>query len=184
MTNLIQRVIYDSESSIWSSVVTEWYIFDCQEDENHEISCICGQENLRYLFTIKNKLNGNILFPIGSECIKKFDRGDLNDEVSVHEQLFKLLHAVESKKFIRFNSSLFSRRLLFYLFENNAFKGSQYNGFDSESDYRFMLNMFNKRNEPTEKQKRKINAIIISEIKPFLQKTLKTKILSNSNERK
>ena len=62
--NLIQRVIDNSESDIWESAVFEWEIFDWEEDETLESSCICGKENLRYLFTIRNTLNGNILYPI------------------------------------------------------------------------------------------------------------------------
>jgi len=28
-------------------------------------SCICGKENIKYLFTIKNNINGNSVYPIG-----------------------------------------------------------------------------------------------------------------------
>ena len=30
----------------------------------------------KYLYTIKNMYNGNILYPVGSSCITKFDRKD------------------------------------------------------------------------------------------------------------
>ena len=58
----------------------EWDITDWDEDYYLETSCLCGKENLRYLFTITNRENGNRLEPIGSQCIKKFERKDLNEK--------------------------------------------------------------------------------------------------------
>ena len=66
---LIQTVIELSESDSWEDAVTEWLIEDCEEDEMCKGTCICGKEKLRYLFTIRNTYNQNILFPIGSSCI-------------------------------------------------------------------------------------------------------------------
>ena len=64
--NLINTVIEKSVNKSWNTAVLEWEIDDVIEDENHESSCICGKENIRYLFTIKNINNQNTLFPIGS----------------------------------------------------------------------------------------------------------------------
>ena len=61
--NLIATVIDYSESNNWESAVTEWEIYDCEEDESNSETCICGKENIRYLYTIRNILNGNELFP-------------------------------------------------------------------------------------------------------------------------
>ena len=77
---LIQRVLDLSERKVWDAAVQEWIIIDCEEDIEAQTTCVCGKENLRYLFTIRNQINGNILFPIGSTCIKKFERDDLNCE--------------------------------------------------------------------------------------------------------
>ena len=159
---LIEEVVDNSVSDIWEEAVEEWEIYDVKEDETLETSCICGHDHLRYLFTIENKLNGRFLYPIGSSCIKKFGRCDLKHEVEVQMQLFQLLHAVEQRRFLELSPEYFSRRLFAYLFEMGA-------------DYYFMLDMFNKRSM-TEKQKRKVDAIIIGSIKPFLQKTLARKV--------
>ena len=172
---LIEEVVYNSVSDIWEEAVKEWEIYDVKEDETLETSCICGHDHLRYLFTIENKLNGNVLYPIGSSCIKKFGRSDLKHEVEVQMQLFQLLHAVEQRRFLELSPEYFSRKLFDYLFEMGAFKPSQYNNNNPESDYYFMLDMFNKRSV-TEKQKRKVDAIIVGLIKPFLQKTLAGKV--------
>lgn len=101
---LIKDVLDNSESEYWEDAVTEWEIVDVEEDERLEESCICGKEHLRYLFTIQNQLNGNELYPIGSSCIKKFEREDLKLQVDVKEQLFKLLHAVENNDYLQLSS--------------------------------------------------------------------------------
>ena len=48
----------------------------------------------KYLYAIKNMYNGNILYPVGSSCITKFDRKDLREKTSLMESQFKLLYAV------------------------------------------------------------------------------------------
>ncbi len=108
---MIKQVLESSESDTWKSAVTEWEIYDVEEDEKQLESCICGKENLRYLYTIRNKLNDNQLYPIGSQCIKKFNQEDLTDEINVKEQMFKLLHAVEDNAFLKLSSDFFSRKL-------------------------------------------------------------------------
>lgn len=176
--NLIKRVIDNSETSDWESAVFEWEVFDCEEDEFLESSCICGKEKLRYLFTIRNLRNGNTLYPIGSSCIKKFERDDLNEDTSIKEQLFRLLHALENKEFITLSSNLFSRKLLGHLFDEGVFQANSYNGFDPEVDYEFLLKMFNKRdkNRISASQQRKISAIIMSSIRPYLRLVLMDKV--------
>ena len=129
---LIKDVMDNSESEYWEDAVTEWEIVDVEEDERLEESCICGKEHLRYLFTIKNQLNGNELYPIGSSCIKKFERDDLKHLVDVREQLFKLLHAVEDNQYLQLSSDFFSRKLLRYLLDIGAFEPNQWNNYNPE----------------------------------------------------
>lgn len=106
------------------------------------------------------------MYPIGSSCIKKFERADLDEEAAVKEQLFKLLHAIENNRFLTLSSEFFSRKLLRHLYEIGAFKPTQYNNYNPEEDYQFMLDMFNKRSR-TMKQEKKATAIILNSIKPF-----------------
>lgn len=174
--NLIQTVLRNSESSDWNLAVTEWRIYDIEEDYTLSESCICGKENLRYLFTIRNNMNGNILYPIGSSCIKKFERTDMNEEADVLVQMFVLLHAVERKQFISLSSDLFSRKLLRHLYEHDAFVPTTYNHYDPYEDYQFMLNMFNKGDRRSEAQEKKASAIIMKSIRPYLQKQLQGKV--------
>jgi len=175
--NLIKRVIELSESSVWERAVQEWEIIDCEIDETLSESCVCGKENLKYLFTIKNVRNANELYPIGSTCINKFERDDLDYEISVYKDMFKLVHAVENNEYIELSSRYFSKKLLCYLYDNNAFKPNKYNDFDGENDCDFLLDMFNKRNkdEIPESLQRKIKAIIVSSIIPFVRSRIKIK---------
>ena len=173
--NLIKEVIDASESDTWEIAVLEWEIVDCTEDESVSSQCVCKHEGLRYLYKIRNTINKNILFPIGSTCIKKFGRNDLNEEISVLEQMFSLLHAVERHERIELTSKYFSRKLLEYLYENNVFIPNNYNDFDGYNDYEFLLKIFNKVNKAdiSEAQHRKTTAIIMNSILPYLRSKLK-----------
>ena len=175
--NLIKTVIDASESDTWECAVTEWDIVDCTEDDSCDSTCICGKEHLRYKYTIRNHQTGKFLFPIGSSCIHKFGREDLDNETSVMEQMFRLLHAVKDNKYLSFSSDLFSRKLLLWFYNHGAFD-TKYNNYHGYNDYEFILKMYNKRNKDliTPAQDRKIKAILLGSIKPYLQKTLKNKI--------
>lgn len=176
MDRLIKRVINLSCSNDWDTAVTEWEIVDCEEDNTLSESCICGKENLYYLFTIKNVVNGNTLSPIGSSCIRKFGRNDLDDEAAIREKMFKLYHAVEDNQFISLSPEFFSRKLLNKLYEEGAFD-CDYNGYAGYDDYEFILKMFNKRDKSaiTPGQHKKICAIIVASIRPYLKMQLSNK---------
>ena len=157
--------------------VGEMEIGDCEEDEEHASECVCGKENLRYLFTIRNRETGRSLYPIGSSCIEKFERDDLDYEVDVQMDMYRLAHAMERGERIELTSKYFSKKLLYALYEEGAFAPNKYNRYDGTNDYQFMLDMFNKRNksEITEQQHRKIRGLIAYSIKPFLRERLKYK---------
>ena len=176
LENLCSTVIDASEGHSWETAVLEWGIVDCEEDLSCSSKCICGKESIKYLYTIQNKYNANQLFPIGSSCIQKFGRSDLSTETTLIESQFKLWHAIENNKFLSLSSDFFSKKLLTWLYEEGAFNTS-YNSYDGYTDYEFMLKMFNKRdkNSITTKQDKKIKAIILNSIKPFMQKKFSNK---------
>jgi len=174
---LFETVIKESTDDSWSSAVLEWEIYDAEEDVDMNSKCICGKEGLRYLYTIRNVHNDNILHPIGSQCIKKFERSEFNDQINVNEGLFSLMHAIENEEFIELNSDYFSRKLLKYLYEEGVFQNFRDN--TARGEYEFMLNMFNKRNEPSKAQKGKIRAIIMNDIRPYLNEKLEGKTIKN-----
>ena len=173
---LIRTVMEASVSPDWESAVHEWDIIDCEEDEDLEGICVCGKENLRYLYEIRNCRNDNILWPVGSCCIRKFGRNDLKDQATIQEQLFRLLHAIRDRKRIELTTEFFSRKLLRYLYEDNAFPPTEYNDGDGWYDYNFLLDIFNRHDEVTERQERKVNGIIAYSLRPYLEKKLRGKI--------
>ncbi len=164
--SLVQTVLNASQSKAWGSAVAEWDIVAMEEDESVSGICVCAQEGLRYLYEIRNRTNGNILFPIGSSCIKKFARADLNEEVKNRQRLFCLINAVKKGERIELSAQYFSRKFLEYLYHHGAFKGSQYNHYEGWRDYEFMRDMFNKRDYSTA-QARKVTAIIMSSVIPY-----------------
>lgn len=95
-------------------------------------------------------------------------------------KLFKLFHAVKANEFITLNPEYFSRKVLKYIFDQGVFTPNKYNNFNGDNDYNFMLKMFNMRGEPSEKQLKKIRAIIITSIKPYLIELLNDKVLKKS----
>lgn len=172
--NLVKPVLEASVSKVWEIAVQEWDVFECDEDETAETSCVCGKEGIRYLFEIRNRINGNTMYPIGSRCIRRFGNKDLSSQVGVYEKMFKLYDAIKAGVHIELNSRYFTKKLLVYLLDQGAFPATQYNGQDGENDYRFMLDMFNKRDKSaiTSSQQRKISAIIAYSLKPFLARRL------------
>ena len=169
---LIPTVIDLSVAKDWQEAVHEWEIQDCLEDEDCSSQCICGKEGIRYLFSIRNTRNGKVLYPIGSSCIKKFNRSDLASQVDVYEKLFKAIHEFSQHGYIPFTSDFFSKKLLTFLFEEGCFKASRYNSWHPEKDYNFLLEMFNKRNDPTPAQELKIRALVVTCIVPYLREKL------------
>ncbi len=97
---------------------------------------------------------------------------DLYSEASLWEQEFKLYNAIANNDFISLKDGLFSRKLLYKLYEEGAFKPTSYNKDDPYNDYKFLLDMFNKR-EITPNQGKRCTAIILNSIKPFIKEKLK-----------
>lgn len=176
---LVAAIMENSRARYWEDAVLEWEIEDYAEDSSLRESCICGQKHLRYLYTIRNRETNVVLEPIGSTCIQKFDRKDLDDFTATTERMFELLHAVQDNKYIELSSELFSRKLLFELYEDGAFQANEYNNYNGYNSYEFLLKMYNKRNKHmiTPGQHRRIDAIILNDIKPYLQSKLEHKIL-------
>ena len=97
--------------------------------------------------------------------------------MAVREKMFKLYHAVENNQFISLSPEFFSRKILKKLYEDGAFD-CEYNGYDGYDDYEFILKMFNKRDKfsITINQEKKIRAIIVASIRPYLHDQLAGKI--------
>lgn len=97
--------------------------------------------------------------------------------LTTNKKYRKLYHAVEDNHFISLSPEFFSRKLLKKLYDEGAFD-CEYNGYDGYDDYEFILKMFNKRDKSsiTLGQQKKIRAIIVASIRPYLRNQLARKI--------
>ncbi|WP_322154758.1 hypothetical protein [Paratractidigestivibacter sp.] len=165
-------VLEASSSKVWDTAIAEWHIVSCHDNGDASGDCLCGHEGIRYECTIRNSVNGNELSPIGSTCILKFANDDLKKEIEGWKAAIKLLEALETRRpgvvLDGLNRDFFSHRLYTFLYEKGAFPANRYNGYDGKNDYEFMVDMFNKRTPPTEKQRNKIYMVLNNGIFPWL----------------
>lgn len=169
--NLPQEVLQRSRSEYFAEATQEWDITGRAEDSQASSYCVCGKHGLRYLFEVTNRETGATLYPIGSTCIEQFEREDLTQEVAFTQSKFRILHAAQQGT-LELRGGLFFRRLLAHLYEEGCFQPNKFNGFDAHKDYQFLVDMFNKRSEPSEKQQGKIWALLHRGIVPHLKSTM------------
>lgn len=95
------------------------------------------------------------------------------DEINVRKQLFELLHAVEKGQYLELTPNFFPKTIEAFIcyccIPGNLVERQHY------KDYRFMPDMFNKRTRATG-QNKKVTAILLYSIKPFLQQYLENKV--------
>lgn len=169
--NLIGTVIGLSVADDWEGARREWEIVGCEVDETHSATCVCGKEGLRYVYTIANTETGETFSPIGSSCIKKFEQSDMDEELAGWQQAIKLMEEaarIGKEDYVHLHSGSYSRKLLYFLYEQDAFRPTKYNGYDGYNDYLFLLDMFN-GGFCSEAQERKCQAIIMQSIYPWLR---------------
>lgn len=114
--SLEKVILQNSNATDIDLAVCEWGI-DLEElsFDEHSSTCVCGKKDLKYIYTIYNKENGNTLYPIGSVCIKEFEREDLLEELKNIESIIKVHnYGLEHKK-LKLNSDCVNRRVISYL---------------------------------------------------------------------
>jgi hypothetical protein len=80
-TQLVREVLPLSTSDDWNIARKEWEIIWKEVwSVDDGITCVCGYVGLVYVYKLRNVLNGNILYPIGSVCIEHF-KNDTMDQV-------------------------------------------------------------------------------------------------------
>lgn len=87
--NLMDYLKPLSHAQTWKLLTQEWSISHSEVDEECSTTCVCGKDHLKYIFYMKNEVTRQFAGPIGSECIKQFDRKDLNDDLQRHEDVLK-----------------------------------------------------------------------------------------------
>lgn len=94
------------------------------------------------------------------------------DEVDDWFAAIRLLRAFREhglNAFRDLDSAYFSRRLLEFMYEQDAFEPNEYNDYEPWRDLDFMLKMFNKRTELSWRQQRKVWCILKYSIEPWLE---------------
>ena len=175
LENLKRVVIENSTTNDWTLARNEWKVIPgVREDPHVNTTCICLHPNLRYIYTIQNVKNGNILTPIGDICINHFNNNAMTNDANNYLALYRLCQAIATDQRIELTTKYFSRKLLQYLYDQGAFIPSSYNQYDPQNDYNFMIKMFNKHTPFSAAQQRKVNALIIFNIIPFASRILTT----------
>ena len=167
---LTREIVARSVATTFGSAVTEWEVVALEEDGTASGVCVCGQPNLIKLFTIKNRLNDATLHPIGSVCINKFGREDLDRQVDLIGALYTLRAAVLDGRDVPLTSEYFSRAMLEYFHFRDVFTPDHWNGGHGDNDYEFLTKMFNKHDKTsiTKPQQKKIYMLLTRKVFPFV----------------
>lgn len=170
--NLPKEVVALSCADNFDAARHEWDLVDRDIDPDCLQSCVCGKEGLRYLFTICNRETGAELYPIGSSCIELFGRKDLDQQVGITKQMYEVLAEYRETGSLRLNGGAITRAVLKQLYEEGCFDPNSYNDGNPETDYQFLVKMFNRRNELSEGQRRKVWMLLNRTVGPYLERTL------------
>jgi hypothetical protein len=81
------------------SVSSDSFVIEPCVDSHVCTTCKCTKQHLKWLFRIVNKLNGNELFPIGSECIKRFGNQEMINQMIFLKNIFDNVTKIGEKTF-------------------------------------------------------------------------------------
>lgn len=139
---LRDAILEYSVSCNLKEAIQEWDIESVDNNLCKDSQCICGHKNIRFEYKLKNRINKNIMFPVGSVCIREFNRSDFKERSQVYETLLTSI----SDGFIQLSTlkEKFNRKTLMFLYDSGAFDigVSLRQGW---MDYKFILRLFNRR---------------------------------------
>lgn len=84
-TKLIESVVELSVSKEWDIAKTEWETNDSYHTNGDH--CTCGVK-IKWVYQIKNTLNGNVIYKIGSVCIRQFGVQSMVDQMLSLDKLY------------------------------------------------------------------------------------------------
>lgn len=91
--NMVCLICESSESKVFKEAVKEWDVIGFEdlgvEEDSPRERCRCGKEDLRYVYTIQNAINANVITPVGSVCIKHFEDAKLERQLKVFAKKHK-----------------------------------------------------------------------------------------------
>lgn len=76
---LKEAIMGNSLSDKFEVAAGEWYVNNYLVADS--VTCVCGQEDCRYVYSIKNLYTEKTLFPIGSSCMKYFNWNEEETEI-------------------------------------------------------------------------------------------------------
>lgn len=158
--SLQRQVVDQSAADTGFGARREWRVDNMEVDVDALTKCVCGNHGLKYLYRIVNAVTGYELEPIGSVCITQFENPEMDLEVGELRDLVDLDAAMRRGELNSIHGGGFSRRRIAALYRYGAFDPGPYNRWDGYNDYEFVLDMFNRRNEPTVPQARKLAAVL------------------------
>ena len=168
---LVRMVIEHSKASTWRLAVREWDVVGCEEDPARRRKCICGHESPVLRFTIKNRVTGSVLSPVSAECLGRFGKEGIADDVDCWRRSFALMHLAERREDAPAQSvdlRLLDAKLLRFLYDRGAFRPTGTDGFRSYNDYAFLVEMLGRRYISSADQAR-VDSIVHDQIRPFLK---------------
>lgn len=161
---LVSKIIAHSKGSTWEEAKNEWETIDYYEDPDS--TCVCGKEHITHCHTIKNTETNDVVGPIGSSCIEKFDSATMNNDASlsrVYVQLDKAFDSFVEMDDIR--TLLRNRKLLQDLSDKNVFKDKKQGEFYGK--------MIRKTTPGSEKQENYLKSLVYFTVKPYIQDKIK-----------
>lgn len=159
---LREIVIEHSSATTWGMAKNEWYVESHWEEEELD-KCVCGKEDIKYIFSIRNYITGFQLYPIGSSCINHFDNQDMSDVVR------NLLNA--RKRIVKYKN---------YVFTHSSY--ADFTIHEIAQDDEFMDFVIHKRQQSHDKQKNKDYRRLIDYYNLKRQDLIYKETLSNCND--
>jgi len=85
MVNKLTELLFEhSESKYFDEMIDEWKLYRILTPK--ESNCLCGHK-IVHRFSIINKINNNILKPIGSVCILKFFKNTMKYQINTTQKI-------------------------------------------------------------------------------------------------
>ncbi len=70
-------IMQASQAETWAQARLEWDVIEREDIGADSEMCVCGHEGIRYLHTVENRVTDEVLYPVGSTCVEKFDSEDM-----------------------------------------------------------------------------------------------------------
>lgn len=179
--NLKKVVVEKSKSDNFGEAVKEWDVVGCIIDQSITSTCICGHYGIKYLYRIKNRFNGNELFPIGKKCIEKFENKDMDKDAEYMIKELDLYKALlEQRNYsIESLSGKLTKDLAKYFYNKGVYVGANRSSLNGYNGYKCLLKVLRNKNtkDILESDLNRFYVIVKYSILPYLNNKYNGKIV-------